>query len=140
MKVALVYDRVNKWGGAERVLLSLNKIFPNADLYTSVYNSRKVTWAKVFNVYTSFLQNFPKALSFHIFGTRWPTAPTIARMVLRFRWPAGSIGLHPITRGGRRHCRGGAASARTASTTSAPTRRRSKIHPCAPAMVFPHMA
>jgi hypothetical protein len=59
MKVALVYDRVNKWGGAERVLLALHKVFPEADLYTSVYNKEKATWAKVFNVKTSFLQNFP---------------------------------------------------------------------------------
>ena len=65
MRVALVYDRVNKWGGAERVLLALHKIFPNADLYTSVYNPEKAPWAKVFNVKTSFLQNFPLARSFH---------------------------------------------------------------------------
>ena len=38
MKVALVYDRVNKWGGAERVLLALHKLFPQAALFTSVYN------------------------------------------------------------------------------------------------------
>ncbi|MDZ4228057.1 MAG: glycosyltransferase family 4 protein, partial [Candidatus Levybacteria bacterium] len=37
MKVALVYDRLNKWGGAERVLLALHKLFPSAPLYTSVY-------------------------------------------------------------------------------------------------------
>lgn len=65
MKVALVYDRVNKWGGAERVLLALNKIFPNAPVYTSVYNKKKAPWAKVFKVKTSFLQGFPFASRFH---------------------------------------------------------------------------
>ena len=65
MKVALVYDRVNKWGGAERVLLALHKIFPNANLYTSVYNKKKAPWAKIFNVKTSFLQKLPFASSFH---------------------------------------------------------------------------
>ncbi|HYM65400.1 MAG TPA: hypothetical protein VES68_02865, partial [Candidatus Sulfotelmatobacter sp.] len=65
MKVALVYDRVNKWGGAERVLLSLKRIFPNAHLYTSVYNFRKARWAKTFEVKTSFLQRLPFAKSFH---------------------------------------------------------------------------
>jgi len=65
MKVALVYDRVNKWGGAERVLLALHKIFPNAPLYTSVYHPKKAPWAKVFNIKTSFLQFFPKASSSH---------------------------------------------------------------------------
>lgn len=61
MKVALVYDRVNKWGGAERVLLALHKIFPDAPLYTSVYNPKSASWAKVFDIKTSFLHNFPFA-------------------------------------------------------------------------------
>ncbi len=68
MKVALIYDRINKWGGAERLLLALLKIFPNADLFTSVYNSKKTPWAKSFKkIQTSFLQNFPLAPSLHEF-------------------------------------------------------------------------
>jgi len=59
IKVALVYDRVNSWGGAERVLLVLNEIFPDAPLYTSLYHPGKASWAKVFpKVYTSFLNKF----------------------------------------------------------------------------------
>ncbi len=65
MRVALVYDRVNKWGGAERVLLALHELFPNAPLYTSVYNPGTAPWARVFDVRTSFLQNFPYAPSTH---------------------------------------------------------------------------
>lgn len=66
MKVALVYDRVNKWGGAERVLLALHELFPDAPLYTSVYNPQSAPWAKVFpKVEISFLQNFPLASSKH---------------------------------------------------------------------------
>lgn len=61
MKVALVYDRVNKWGGAERVLLALHKLFPAAPLYTSVYDPKKASWANVFTVKTSFLQTMPFA-------------------------------------------------------------------------------
>lgn len=61
MKVALVYDRVNKWGGAERVLLALHRIFPKAPLYTSVYNPKSASWAEVFDVRTSFLQKIPFA-------------------------------------------------------------------------------
>ena len=67
MKVALVYDRVNKWGGAERVLLALHKIFPTAPLFTSVYNPKKAKWARVFRVKTSFLQSFPAASFSHQF-------------------------------------------------------------------------
>lgn len=57
MKVALVYDRVNKWGGAERVLLALHKIFPQAPLYTSVYSKENAKWAEDFRIKTSFLQS-----------------------------------------------------------------------------------
>ena len=75
MKVALVYDRVNKWGGAERVLLALHKIFPDADLFTSVYNKEKASWANEFSVKTSFLQNFPFAKSSHeLYASLMPIA------------------------------------------------------------------
>lgn len=67
MKVALVYDRVNKWGGAERVLLALHKLFPNAPLFTSVYNEQTAKWAEVFDVKTSFLQKLPFAKTRHEF-------------------------------------------------------------------------
>ncbi len=59
MKVALVYDRVNKFGGAERVLLSLHKIFPQAPLYTLVYDKHSAPWAAKFKVIASFLNYFP---------------------------------------------------------------------------------
>lgn len=65
MKAALVYDRVNKWGGAERVLLQLQKLFPNAPLYTSVYNPQAAPWAKKFVVKPSFLQKITYAHSSH---------------------------------------------------------------------------
>ena len=76
MKVALVYDRVNKWGGAERVLLTLHEIFPKAPLYTAVYDSKKASWAKVFpKVIPSFLQKIPFAKTNHEFlGTFTPIA------------------------------------------------------------------
>lgn len=75
MKVALVYDRVNKWGGAERVLLALHKLFPDAPLYTSVYHPKKAPWADVFTIKTSFLQHIPFAASAHeLFASFMPIA------------------------------------------------------------------
>lgn len=75
MKVALVYDRVNKWGGAERVLSALHKVFPEAPLFTSVYNPGTAPWAKAFDIRTSFLQNFPKAKTSHeLYATLMPLA------------------------------------------------------------------
>lgn len=65
MKTALVYDRVNKWGGAERVLVALHEIWPEAPLYTAVYDPSGAPWASVFDVRPSFLQNFPFAKSHH---------------------------------------------------------------------------
>lgn len=59
MKVAIVYDRVNKIGGAERVLESLHSIFPRATLFTSIYNKKNTPWANSFEIRTSFLQSIP---------------------------------------------------------------------------------
>lgn len=65
-RIALVYDRVNKWGGAEQVLLNLHELFPQAPLYTAVYNPAKAGWAKVFpEVIPTFLQKIPLAKSHH---------------------------------------------------------------------------
>lgn len=75
MKVALVYDRINKWGGAERVLLALHKLFPDAPIYTSVYDKDSARWADVFKVKTSWLQNIPFAKKRHdLFAPFMPMA------------------------------------------------------------------
>lgn len=59
MKVAIVYDRVNKIGGAERVLESLADIFPRPTLFTSIYSKKNTSWARRFTVKTSYLQKIP---------------------------------------------------------------------------------
>ncbi|OGH16784.1 MAG: hypothetical protein A3C30_00375 [Candidatus Levybacteria bacterium RIFCSPHIGHO2_02_FULL_40_18] len=75
MKVALVYDRVNKWGGAERVIIALRKIFPDSVLFTSVYKEDRASWARKIPVKTSFLQKIPFASSHHeVFATLMPVA------------------------------------------------------------------
>ena len=38
MKVALVHDYLNQMGGAERVVLALHEMFPEAPIYTSIYD------------------------------------------------------------------------------------------------------
>ena len=38
MKIALVHDQLQEFGGAERVLMSLKELFPKAPVYTSFYN------------------------------------------------------------------------------------------------------
>ena len=66
-RIAFVYDRVNKWGGAERVLLALHKIWPQAPLFTAVYDPVGAPWGHVFDVRSSFLQHFPFAKTHHEF-------------------------------------------------------------------------
>lgn len=65
MKIAFVYDRINKFGGAEQVLLALHQIWPEADLYTAVYNQSTASWADVFRIHSSFLQHIPLAKTHH---------------------------------------------------------------------------
>ncbi|MGD8744612.1 MAG: glycosyltransferase [Candidatus Woesebacteria bacterium] len=76
IKTAIVYDRVNKWGGAERVLLALHELFPDAPLYTAVYSKKRAPWAKVFpEVIPSFLQKIPFLNTRHeLLGTFVPMA------------------------------------------------------------------
>lgn len=38
MRVALVYDRLNKLGGAEQVLVAFDQLYPGADWYTSFWD------------------------------------------------------------------------------------------------------
>lgn len=59
MKVAIVYDRVNKIGGAERVLESISELFKKPILFTSIYNKKNTPWAEKFTVRTSYLQKIP---------------------------------------------------------------------------------
>lgn len=59
MKTALVHDDLIQRGGAERVVVSLHDLFPDAPLYTSVYDKRTTLaeFARM-DVRTSFLQQW----------------------------------------------------------------------------------
>ncbi len=62
MRVAIVHDDLVQWGGAERVLLGLSEIYPDAPIYTSVYDSTNITILQNFGtkkIITSFLQKIP---------------------------------------------------------------------------------
>lgn len=65
MNIALVYDRVNKIGGAERVLSALHDMYPEAPLYTAVYHAKNAPWARAWDVRPSFVNHFPLASSTH---------------------------------------------------------------------------
>jgi len=58
-KIAIVYDWLDKWGGVERVLLTLYEMFPQASFFTSYFDKEKAAWAKDFKVKTSFIEKLP---------------------------------------------------------------------------------
>lgn len=75
LKVAIVHDWLVGLGGGERVVESLSKIFPQADIYTSVYDESKISLFGDKKVYTSFLQHWPLAKSKHqLYATLRPLA------------------------------------------------------------------
>ncbi len=49
MKVALVHDYLIDFGGAERVLLALCEIWPDAPVYTAITDKKK--WAFTGNTF-----------------------------------------------------------------------------------------
>jgi glycosyltransferase involved in cell wall biosynthesis len=62
LKVALVHDDLVQWGGAERVLVYLSELFPDAPIYTSVFDYENNNLDKAFEgkkVITSFMQKIP---------------------------------------------------------------------------------
>jgi len=66
MKVALVHDYLNQMGGAERVVLALHELFPEAPLYTSIYDPQRVDAAfRSIDIRTSFMQKLPLVKKHH---------------------------------------------------------------------------
>lgn len=65
MKVAIVYDRVNKFGGAERFLETILSIFPEAPLFTLVHEPKESHWAAKTKVYATFLNSIQFLRSRH---------------------------------------------------------------------------
>ncbi len=66
MRVALVHDYLNQMGGAERVLLALHERFPQAPIYTSMYDPARVDARfRQMDIRTSFMQHLPFARRHH---------------------------------------------------------------------------
>lgn len=62
MKVAIVCDWLTNVGGAEKVLLAIHEMYPDAPIYTSQYNPKGIDWFKDADVRTGFLQHFPSKM------------------------------------------------------------------------------
>jgi len=63
MKIAIIHDFLTYWGGAEQVLLSFHRIWPDAPIYTLLYDEKIVReYFPNAKIKASFLQKFPAYL------------------------------------------------------------------------------
>lgn len=59
-RVALVHDYLNQYGGAERVLEALHELFPDAPVYTSIYDPAAMPdFYRSWDIQTSWMQRLP---------------------------------------------------------------------------------
>jgi glycosyltransferase involved in cell wall biosynthesis len=65
MKIAIVHDYLNQFGGAERVVLALHEIYPEAPIYTSIYDRKRMPEIfKEMDIRVSFMQKLPLVFNF----------------------------------------------------------------------------
>ena len=64
-RVAIVCDWLTDWGGAERVILALHQMYPEAPIYTSIFNPQHFPELAEADVRTSFIQHLPGAKRHH---------------------------------------------------------------------------
>src|ERR671926_1398678 len=76
MHVAIVHDYLNQYGGAERVLEALHQLYPDAPIFTSVYDRDAMPdHFRDWTIYTSFLQKLHLVRRQHQWGlVFYPTA------------------------------------------------------------------
>lgn len=64
--VALIHDYLNQNGGAERVVEHLHALFPDAPLYTSIYDRERMPEAyRQWAIHPSFMQRLPGVMRHH---------------------------------------------------------------------------
>lgn len=65
MRVAILHDYLNQFGGAERVLQTMLEMFPNADLYTLLYDKEKTYGIFDNNIKKTSIMDIPFVRSHH---------------------------------------------------------------------------
>lgn len=65
MKVAIVHEYLNQYGGAERVLEMLHALYPQAPIYTIVYDKKVLPQYADWDIRPSFVQNIPLANKYY---------------------------------------------------------------------------
>jgi hypothetical protein len=60
MRVAIIHDYLNQYGGAERVLEALHELYPEAPIYTSLYDPEAMPDSyRGWDIRTSWMQQLP---------------------------------------------------------------------------------
>lgn len=61
MKIALVHDDIIQWGGAERLLATMHEIWPEAPIYTSIFDPPDICRKQFLSsqIITSWMQHLP---------------------------------------------------------------------------------
>ena len=60
MRVAIIHDYLNQYGGAERVLEALHELYPHAPVYTSIYDAEAMpALYRGWDIRTSWMQQLP---------------------------------------------------------------------------------
>ncbi len=66
MRVAIVHDWLNQYGGAERVLEALHALYPDAPVYAAMYSPPVMPPAyRTWDIRTSFMQRLPGVIRHH---------------------------------------------------------------------------
>jgi glycosyltransferase involved in cell wall biosynthesis len=76
MRVAIVHDYLNQYGGAERVLEALHSLYPEAPVFTSIYDAEAMPeYYQGWDIRTSFMQRLPGwRTQFRRYFLLYPTA------------------------------------------------------------------
>ena len=77
-KIAIVCDFLTAMGGAENVVLAMHEAFPDAPIYTAMYNEDKMPAFAELDVRPSFLQKIPRKVR-----TYYKLFPTLAVKAMR---------------------------------------------------------
>lgn len=70
-KVAIVCDWLTNMGGAEKVIHNLHRQFPDAPIYTTLYDPKRMKGFEEAEIRTSFLQKIPMAQKKHPLFLNW---------------------------------------------------------------------
>ena len=66
MRIALVHDYLNQYGGAERVLEELHELYPSAPIFTSMFDPKAMPAVyRQMDIRTSFMQRLPGVMRHH---------------------------------------------------------------------------